>query len=61
MKSVCFVKILYWNKFPTMSSRSKKDEVLYEPEAGFKKFHKDYGTYFTSFFADYRPFYNEVY
>ena len=23
-----------------MSSRSKKDEVLYEPEAGFKKFHK---------------------
>ena len=44
-----------------MSSRSKKDEVLYEPKAGFKKFHKDYGTYFTSFFADYRPFYNEVY
>ena len=39
----------------------KKDEELYEPEAGFKKFHKDYGTYFMSFFADYRPFYNEVY
>ena len=61
MKSVCFVKIVYSNKFPMMSSRSKKDEVLHEPKAGFKKFHKDYGTYFMSFFADYCPFYNEVY
>ena len=36
MKSVCFVKIVYSNKFPMMSSRSKKDEVLHEPKAGFK-------------------------
>ena len=61
MKSVCLVNILYCNKFPTMSSRSKKDEVLYEPEAGFKKFDQEYGTYFTSFFADYHPFYYDVY
>ena len=61
MKSVFFFTILHSNKFPMMSSRSKKGKELYEPEAGFKKFHKDYGTYFTSFFADYHQFYNEVY
>ena len=43
-----------------MSSRSKKGEEWDERQIGFEELDKDYGTVFTSFFANYCQFINVI-